>query len=82
MNDLILTEIQAAIFLGDISPKTLQAWRVSGRGPVFIKVGRLVRYRMEDLEKFLQQNRRRSTSDVGPMGEEEDPTKAVLRTTP
>jgi hypothetical protein len=82
MNNVILTEIQAATFLGGVSPKTLQSWRVSGRGPVFIKVGRLVRYRMEDLENFLQQNRRRSTSDVGPMGEEEDPTKAVLRTTP
>jgi hypothetical protein len=77
MNDLILTEVQAAELLGNISPKTLQAWRVSGRGPVFVKVGRLVRYRMADLEMFLHQNRRRSTSDVGPMGERKNPPKAV-----
>ena len=77
MHDVILTEVQAAELLGNISPKTLQAWRVSGRGPVFIKVGRLVRYRMADLENFLNQNRRRSTSDVGSMGEQENPPKAV-----
>ncbi len=77
MHDVILTEVQAAELLGNISPKTLQAWRVSGRGPVFIKVGRLVRYRMADLENFLHQNRRRSTSDVGPVGEQENPPKVV-----
>jgi predicted site-specific integrase-resolvase len=77
MNDVILTEVQAAELLGNISPKTLQSWRVSGRGPVFIKVGRLVRYRLADLEMFLQQNRRRSTSDVGPIEEQKKPTKAV-----
>jgi hypothetical protein len=76
MHNLILTEIQAAELLGNISPKTLQAWRVSGRGPVFIKVGRLVRYQMSDLEIFLNHNRRRSTSDVGPIEEQKKPTKA------
>ena len=76
MHDLILTEIQAAELLGNISPKTLQSWRVSGRGPVFIKVGRLVRYKIADLENFLNHNRRRSTSDTGPIEEQENPPKA------
>ncbi len=35
----------------------LRKWRNEGRGPAFIKVGRLVRYRLADLEFYLEQNR-------------------------
>jgi predicted DNA-binding transcriptional regulator AlpA len=38
-----------------ISLHALRRWRTEGRGPKFIKVGgTLVRYRMEDVEKFLR----------------------------
>jgi len=42
--------------------KTLQAWRHRGGGPAFVKVGRLVRYRVEDVESWLDSRRRASTS--------------------
>ncbi len=49
-----LTEQQAAEVLG-VRPGTLQVWRSTGRyGLEYIKVGRLVRYRLSALEAFLQ----------------------------
>ena len=55
---------RAAELLG-VSPRTLEGMRLSGGGPPFVKVGRLVRYRPEALERWLMQNERRSTSDLG-----------------
>jgi hypothetical protein len=39
--------------LGIASRRTLQAWRLLGRGPRYIKVCRSVRYRVADIEQFL-----------------------------
>lgn len=58
----LLSPKQAADFLG-ISKKTLAGMRLSGRGPVYVKVGSLVRYTNTGLEEWLLSNRRRSTSD-------------------
>jgi excisionase family DNA binding protein len=44
---------QAANYLG-VSENTLPRWRWQGFGPRFIKVGRKVLYRVEDLEDFLK----------------------------
>jgi len=54
-HDDLLTETQAADFLR-LSVRTLQAWRVSKRGPDFVKVGRAVRYRRRDLVAWLRSN--------------------------
>ena len=54
---------QAADYIG-ISQSTLAKWRVSGTGPVFGKLGRTVIYRRSDLDAWVQENIRRSTSDV------------------
>jgi hypothetical protein len=35
------------------SVNTLRSWRSQGRGPKFIKVGKLVRYRLSDVEAFM-----------------------------
>lgn len=35
-----------------VSVKTLEAWRRLGKGPRFVKLGRAVRYALEDLEDF------------------------------
>jgi len=52
--DPLLTEAQAAEVL-QTKPTTLQVWRSTGRyGLQFIKVGRLVRYRRSELERFLR----------------------------
>ena len=49
------TEAEAAGYLG-VLPQTLCSWRCTRRYNLpFIKVGRLVRYRPEDLEAFLQE---------------------------
>jgi predicted DNA-binding transcriptional regulator AlpA len=61
----LLTEAQAADFLG-YTPRALQAWRVSGKGPAFVKISnRSVRYRRADLENWVDERVRRSTSDPG-----------------
>jgi excisionase family DNA binding protein len=53
----LLTDEQAAALLG-VKPQTLAAWRMSGRyGLPFLKIGRLVRYRRGDLERWLESRR-------------------------
>jgi predicted site-specific integrase-resolvase len=37
----------------NVSVASLRRWRLLGRGPSFLKVGSLVRYRPEDLEAWL-----------------------------
>ena len=48
----LLSTRQAADLLG-ISKRTLEAMRLSGRGPRYTKVGRLVRYTDDLLDKWL-----------------------------
>ena len=48
-----LTETDVAYRLG-ISAQTLRSWRWQRKGPTFLKVGRAVRYRPEDIEAFLE----------------------------
>lgn len=47
------------------SAKTLRNERLSGRGVLFVKVGRNVRYRLDDVEFFDRKNLRCSTSACG-----------------
>lgn len=58
----MLTEKEAAEFLA-VSDRVLQTWRVAGKGPEYRKLGRCVRYRMADLEAFVEAGRRRHTSE-------------------
>lgn len=37
----------------NVSVASLRRWRLERRGPAFIKVGSLVRYKPEDLEQWL-----------------------------
>jgi hypothetical protein len=47
----------AALFLG-LSPKTLEAWRLQGRGPQFCRYGvnGAIRYLISDLREFQAQH--------------------------
>jgi excisionase family DNA binding protein len=54
---------EAAEYLG-LQKTTLEAWRVRGSGPMFVKMGKAVRYRREDLDRFLDSKLRTSTSEV------------------
>lgn len=47
-----------------VSERTLERWRVEGTGPSFVKAGRRVLYRREDVEKWLAESARHSTSEV------------------
>lgn len=44
--------------------KTAQAWRTRGGGPPFIYVGRLVRYKKSDVDRWLESRRVNSTSEA------------------
>ena len=61
---IYLNTREAAEHLG-LSTRTLDRYRVSGDGPVFIKFGGRVRYLREDLDAWARSRRRRSTSDDG-----------------
>ncbi|MCW4458792.1 AlpA family transcriptional regulator [Microbacterium sp. MPKO10] len=43
--------------------RTVDEWRITGKGPKFIRVGRSVRYRPEAVEAWLLSQERRSTSE-------------------
>jgi len=60
--DVLLREGAAASIL-DLSTRTLQDWRVRGCGPKFRKLGRSVRYRLEDVQAFVNENVHQSTSE-------------------
>lgn len=45
-----------------ISTRTMQRWRLEGVGPIYVKLGRLVRYRRHDLDTFLEERTCTSTS--------------------
>jgi excisionase family DNA binding protein len=60
MENVLLTESQAAEFL-QLARMTLANWRSQGRGPRFVRVGRLIRYRAQELETFLAAQTFRST---------------------
>ncbi len=61
----LVDDREAARVLG-VKQATLQRWRWAGRGPRFIKIGRAVRYALEDLAAFRDAGARTSTSDPGP----------------
>jgi len=54
----LLNEKQAASHL-DVSPGTLSVWRSTGRYSLpFIKIGRSVRYRLSDLNQWIDSRTR------------------------
>jgi len=56
MDNKLLSNSEAAEFLG-MSPDTLPRWRWEGVGPAYLKVGRSIKYRLADLEAFLNESR-------------------------
>jgi hypothetical protein len=69
-----------------VSESFLAKKRVSGGGPKFIKVGRVVRYPETAINEYLSAQLRTSTSDAGPAsgtrGEEAQNIQAEDRRTP
>ena len=50
----ILTDVQVAERLG-VSRFTVRSWRLKGVGPRFLKMGRAVRYRAQDVDEYERQ---------------------------
>lgn len=57
----LLTNGETAKLLG-LKPNTLEIWRWQGKGPVYRKVGRLVRYVESDVLEWLDAQARQNTS--------------------
>lgn len=60
-DDRLLSRKEAASYLG-VSEATLASWAFSGANDLpYIKVGRLTKYRLSDLERWLAERVRTST---------------------
>jgi hypothetical protein len=53
----ILCERQAADYLGAVTIRTLQDWRMRRVGPPYVKLGRRIGYRLDDLDEFVSASR-------------------------
>jgi predicted DNA-binding transcriptional regulator AlpA len=54
---------QAARYVG-LSKSTLEKYRVTGGGPVYASLGRIVVYESSDLDHWVNQRKRASTSEA------------------
>ncbi len=68
IQELLLTESETARRLG-ISVSGLRKWRRGGQGPRFIRLGRLIRYSVPDLEEWLVANRQEPDSSLQSSGQ-------------
>ena len=57
----LLTTSDLALRLG-LRPETITTWRHQGHGPRYVKLGRRVLYRAEDVVAWIEANVRTSTS--------------------
>lgn len=60
----LITPRQLSDYLG-VPTGTLANWRYQGQGPPFVKVGRQVRYRSDDLDLWLRSNSTPALSNAG-----------------
>ncbi len=60
--------------------KCTERWRSTGYGPVFIKIGRRVRYRLSDVRAWVEQQRRAHTSVT--TAPDSSPARPTSRSTP
>lgn len=61
-SEALLTREQAAAYL-NIAPKTLANWASNGKVQIpYSKLGKLVRYRVADLDAFLESQKMLHTS--------------------
>jgi predicted DNA-binding transcriptional regulator AlpA len=59
---LVLNSKQLAEKL-NVSPSFLTSLRIRGDGPKYIRMGHAVRYFWSDVEEYLENSRRKSTSE-------------------
>ena len=54
---------EAARILG-VSHRTLEDWRLKGGGPIFSKMGRIIRYHWNDIKSFCEACRYTNTGEA------------------
>ena len=64
VRDDFMSSDDTAQILG-LSPRTLERFRLEGRGPSYFKFGRVVRYRRSTILEWAEAQLRKSTSDPG-----------------
>ena len=52
----LLNVKEAAKYLDTVTYRTLDRWRSQGIGPKFVKIGRHIRYKIADLEEFIEES--------------------------
>lgn len=57
LDDQRLVNTEGAAGYLDLPSPTLISWRHLRRGPPYIRLGRLIRYRVQDLQAFVEQGR-------------------------
>ncbi|MBA3858317.1 MAG: DNA-binding protein [Cyanobacteria bacterium PR.3.49] len=58
----LLTRREAAVYLG-VSEQTLAIWKCTGRYNLpYIKIGRLVKYKLTDLDAFIARNHKTASA--------------------
>lgn len=64
MNAALLTQKQAAELL-NVSPRTMENWRLRGGGPRFARIGhRNIRYRGEDIDRWIAEHTFANTTEA------------------
>ncbi len=53
MSEALINDLEAARLLG-LSAATLRNWRVQGRGPKWVTLGRAIRYNPKDIQRFIE----------------------------
>jgi helix-turn-helix protein len=72
----LLTPLDAAAYL-HVSPRTLEKWRMHGGGPRYRKLVHRVVYTQQDLDAWVEEQVRTSTSDPGQLPEPPSPRAAL-----
>lgn len=57
----LIKDVQVAARLG-LNVGTLRKWRMTGQGPVFLKIGGAVRYDPCDVDRYIESAVRSATS--------------------
>ena len=60
-----LIDPKQASQISKLAVQTLAIYRIRGTGPAYVKLGSRIFYRRDELESWIAQHRRTSTSDIG-----------------
>ena len=53
ISPVVLTTEEAADYLGVIGERTLERWRLAGKGPIWVEIEGRIGYRIADLDAYL-----------------------------